>query len=157
MSKLNQAELQVVEKQLIELLNEKNDYLIGETLVYLNSRNSIDALRKRLNKADSGFEKIKWASFINDISNGDLNAEKIAFEEFENLEFIYEVQGIVFYDLIRFRSERIDELIETFVEHKYFLVEHHAKIVLNYKCYADKYTEMNKKKTTKKRSWEFWK
>ena len=97
-------------------------------------------------------KKITWASIINDLKKGDSEMEKIAFGEFEKLEFIYAVQGWIFMDLIKFNSSRINKRIEKFVDHKYDLVAHHAKMVLNYNGYADSYYNNEPKKW-----WEFWK
>ena len=79
--------------------------------------------------------------------------EKIAFEEFEKLEFIYEVQGVVFYDLIKFNSPRINKRINEFINHKYFLVAHHAKEVLN----LNDNSESSKNGIATKQWWQFWK
>ena len=102
---------------------------------------------------DSHFEKITWAALINDLKKGDSEMEKIAFEEFEKLEFIYAIQGWIFMDLIKFDSPRINKRIEEFVDHKYDLVAHHAKMVLNYNGFADSIN----KKYNESRWWEFWK
>ncbi|MET7030807.1 hypothetical protein [Sediminicola luteus] len=153
LAELSPQELENVEKGLIEMLADQDDFLIGETLVFLNSEWSIPGLRDRLKKASSTFEKIKWVSLVNDLRNGNSEMEKIAYEEFQKLEFLYEIDGIVFMDLIKFDSERINKKIEQFVDHKYFLVAHHAKMVLNYKGYADNYD----KETVTKKWWEVWK
>ncbi len=149
---LNKEEFLAVEKRLIEELKKNDDLLIGQTLVGMESENALPALEKRLEKKDSHFEKITWAALINDLKKGDSQMEKIAFEQFKKLEFIYAVQGSIFMDLIKFKSPRINRQIEKFVDHKYDLVAHHAKKVLNYNGYADSYNNNESKKW-----WEIWK
>lgn len=139
LSNLNEKELKAVEEGLIKMLEADDDYLIAETLIHLNAVNSVSAMLNRLRQADSPAGKIKWASFIFEIKNGDEEMVNIAFQEFEKFEFIYEVESIIFYDLIKFNSAKINSLIERFVNHKYFLVAHHAKFVLNYKGYVELY------------------
>lgn len=56
-------------------------------------------------------------------------------------------------DLIKFESPRINKRIEKFVDHKYDLVPHHAKMVLNYNGYVDSIN----KKYVRKKWWKFWK
>jgi hypothetical protein len=138
-AELNKKEFLAVEKRLIQELEENDDLIIGQTLVEMKSENALPVLLRQLNKKDSHFEKITWAALINDLKKGDSEMEKIAFEEFEKLEFIYAVQGCIFMDLIKFNSQRINKRIEKFVHHKYDLVAIHAKTVLNYNGYADLY------------------
>ena len=136
---LNKEEFLAVEKRLIQELEENDDLLIGQTLVKMKSEYALPALLLRLSKKDSHFGRIIWAALINDLKNGDSEMEKMAFEEFEKLEFIYAVEGRIFMDLIKFNSSRINKRIEKFIDHKYDLVAHHAKMVLNYNGYADSY------------------
>jgi len=152
LSKLNKKELKIVEEQLIEMLKTNDDTLIPQTLIKLESFDSIPIMLEKLKLIKTPFNRITWASFINEIKKGDKEMEKVAFEEFEKLEFIYEIQGTIFHDLVKFKSERINNLIKKFVHHKYFLVGHHAKLVLNYNGYANSYEKvrMNKK------WYEFW-
>ncbi|MFD2566730.1 hypothetical protein [Pseudotenacibaculum haliotis] len=132
LTKLNEEERRAVEEKLIEMLGSDDDSLIPETLVKMKSLNAVPAMLKKLASKSDSFERIQWATFINEIKNGDDEMEKVAFEAFEKLEFIYEVHGDVFYNLIKFNSPRIDELIETYTNHKDFLVAYHAKEVLSF-------------------------
>lgn len=131
LSNLNKKELLIVEEQLIEILKTSDDILIPQTLIKLKSKASIPVMLEKLESIKDSFQKIIWASFINEINNGNEEMENIAFIEFKKLEFVYGVQGLIFYDLIKFKSERINKLIEEYVDHKYFLVAHHAREVLN--------------------------
>lgn len=149
---LNKEEFLAVEKRLIQEMEENDDLLIGQTLVEMKSENALPVLLRQLKKKDSHFEKITWAALINDLKKGDSEMEKIAFGEFEKLEFIYAVQGWIFMDLIKFNSPRINKRIEKFVDHKYDLIAHHAKMVLNYNGYADSFNKNEIKKW-----WKFWK
>lgn len=142
-SKLKIGELKIVEERLIDMLQMDNDYLIAETLIKLDSINAILPMENWLKKANSPSDKIKWASFINEIKKGDKEMENIAFKTFEKFEFKYGIESILFDDLIKFNSPRINDLIKQFVDHKYFLVSHHAKRVLNLK--------------SEKKWWQIWK
>lgn len=153
LTKLSKEELIIVERQLIEMLKLSDDTLIPQTLIKLESLDSIPIMLEKLELIKNPFYIITWASFINEIKNGDKEMEKIAFKAFEKLEFIYEIQGPIFHDLIKFKSERINNLIINFVGHKYFLVSHHAKLVLNYNGYRESY----EKDIPNKSWWEFWK
>ncbi|GAA3517397.1 hypothetical protein GCM10022393_34400 [Aquimarina addita] len=152
LSKLSKEELKIVEEQLIDMLKTSNDTLIPQTLIKLESLDSIPVMLEKLELIKDPFNKITWASFINEIKNGDKEMEQVAYREFGKLEFIYEVQGPIFHDLIKFKSERINNLINKFTDHKYFLVAHHAKLVLNHKGYAESYEN----KTRIKNWWKFW-
>lgn len=152
LSKLNKEELRIVEKQLIEILKTNDDTLIPETLIKLKSIDSIPIMLDKLKLIKEPLSRIKWASFINEIKNGDKEMEAVAFRELEKFEFIYEAQGTIFHDLVKFKSERINNLIKKFIDHKYFLVAHHAKLVLNY----DGYVESFKKNIPTKKWWQFW-
>ena len=153
LSSLNKEELRIVEQKLIEMLKTNDDILIPQTLVKMESINSIPVMLKKMEKIKNPLEKITWASFVNEIKKGDKEMEKIAFREFENFEFIYGIQGPIFHDLIKFESERINKLIESFVDHKYPLVSIHARKVLGYKNYS----KPNKQDIPNKKWWEFWK
>lgn len=129
-SKLNDSELKSVEQHLVEMLKTSDDLLIPQTLIKLKSLKCIPIMLDRLESLKNPFSRIVWASFVNEIKNGDEEMEQIAFEEFERLEFIYEIQSVIFYDLIKFKSLRINNLISKYANHKYFLVAHHSKKVL---------------------------
>ena len=131
LSELTAEELKIIEGRLINMLNTNDDYLIADTLVYLNSVDSLDTMRFRLGQANTAAERIRWAGFIYEINKDDPEMEQIAFKEFQGFEFIYGIDSIIFDHLIKFNSPRINELIKEFVDHKYFLVAYHAKRVLN--------------------------
>lgn len=153
LSKLNKEELKIVEKHLISMLKTSDDNLIPQTLIKLKSINSIPTIVEKLELMNDPFNRITWASYINELKNGDLEMEKIAFQEFQKLEFIYEIQGVIFYDLIKFNSSRINSRIKEFIDHKYFLVAHHSREVLN----LNKNSKSDIKRIETKPWWEFWK
>lgn len=130
LSKLNKEDLEFVEKRLLEKLQISDDLLISQTLVKMKSVKAIPVMLEKLASAKDSFDKIQWASFINELNQGDEEMEKKAFKALEKIEFIYEVQGIIFYDLIKFNSPRINGLIKEYIDHKYFLVAYHAKKAL---------------------------
>ncbi|SMP27361.1 hypothetical protein SAMN06265375_1131 [Muriicola jejuensis] len=119
-----------MKERLLQMIKDDGDYLIAETLVKLNSVEATNHMEIWLNKASSPAVRIKWASFITEIRNGDLKMEAIAYQEFQNFKFKYEVESIIFYDLIKFQSDRINDLIRNYIDHKYFLVSLHAKRAL---------------------------
>lgn len=139
LSELSQEELKSVEVLLIEKMKTDYNSLIPETLIKLNSLDAIPVLLDIIKSMKDPFERIQWATYINDLQPGDKVAEQIAFEDFRRLEFIYAVQGSVFIYLKKFKSKRINEHIENFIDHKYDLVAHHAKHAINYNGYADNY------------------
>ncbi|MGB3592142.1 MAG: hypothetical protein WBA16_10700 [Nonlabens sp.] len=139
-SSLSQDELLEVEKRLIQKLKFNDDLLIAQTLVNINSQAAYPMLLRHLHQKKSNFDLVIWAALIHDLKNGDTQMEKIAYEAFQKLEFIYAIQGDIFNDLNKFNSFRINKRIEKFVDHKYFLVSHHARMVLNYKGYFDLYS-----------------
>lgn len=153
LSKLNENDLKIVEQRLIEMLKTNGDDLIPQTLIKLKSLDSIPNMQERLDIIKDPFRRITWATYINEMKNGDEEMETIAFEEFKKLEFIYQVQGIIFHDLIKFDSSRINNRIKEFTNHKYFLVAHHAREVLN----LNDNSESNRNGITLKKWWEFWK
>jgi hypothetical protein len=139
LQKLSSEELKQVEKLLIEKMEDDDDQLIPETLVKIQSTDSVPFILKKILLMDDPFEKIAWASFMNDLIEGHAEAEEIAFSEFQKLEFIYEIQGSIFMSLVKFRSQRINDHIKTFINHKYSLVAYHAKLAINYKGISDDY------------------
>jgi len=127
LEELSLEELKLVEKLLIKKMEKDDDQLIPETLVKIRSNDSVLFMLRKISLMNDPFEKIVWASFINDIMEGHKEAEKIAYNEFQRLEFIYEIQGSIFIHLKKFKSQRINSHIENFIDHKYSLVSHHAK------------------------------
>lgn len=124
-------EFLAVEKRLIDMLRKDADLLIGQTLVAMQSLAALPILKEHLNQKTSHFDKISWAALIYELKKGDSEMEKVAFEEFEKIEFIYGVDGYIFRELIKFNSARINNKIEEFVDHKYDLVALNAKFVLS--------------------------
>lgn len=139
--------------RLIEMLNNSQDLLVAETLFKIDASVALPQVLECLKQQDSPMEKIVWTELVHHFDEGNPEMEKVAFDAFKELDFNYESEGWIFIILIKFNSERINKRIEEFVDHKYFLVAHHAKMVLNHKGYAD---ERNEQVITKK-WWEFWK
>lgn len=133
LSNLNESEKAQVEKRLLERLEIEPDFIIAETLTKLNVKEATVHINYWLNSSNIPSEKIKWASFIFQLNGRDVKMEEIAFTEFTQFNFKYEVEFTIFYDLIKFESERINNLIRNYTNHKYFLVAYHAKKVLGIK------------------------
>ena len=55
---LSENEKVEVERNLIELLGETNDELIGETLAIMNSTDSLPTMKQRLDAVEGSSEKI---------------------------------------------------------------------------------------------------
>jgi hypothetical protein len=152
LSKLSEKELKIAEQGLIKMLKTTDDILIPQTLVKLKSKDSIPILIEKLKLITDPFHKITWASLVYELKNDDEEMEEIAFEVFKNLQFKYEIEGCIFQDLIKFKSERIHNKIREYVNHKYSLVAHHAKLALNYNGYS----ESHNKELKHKKWWKFW-
>ena len=127
--RLTENEKTEVERKLIEMLEKKEDGLIGETLTILKSTDSLPTLRKRLNLSKSPSLKIIWASFINEIKNGDDEMKKIALTEFDNISEKFSRIGI-FHHLAGFNDSRINDKIRTFINHKDYLTAYNARTTL---------------------------
>ena len=126
---LTENEKTEVERNLIEMLEKKEDDLIGETLTIMKSTDSLPTLRKRLNLSKSPTMKIIWASYINEIKSGDEEMKKIALTEFDNVTEKYSRIG-VFYHLAGFCDSRINDKIRDFINHKDYLTAYNARTSL---------------------------
>jgi len=126
---LTDNEKNEVERNLIQMLDEKNDELIGETLTILKSTKSLPILRKRLDLAKRPLSKIIWASYINEIRSGDEEMKLIALKEMDNVTEKYS-RTSMFYYLSQFSDSRINEKIQNFINHKDYLVAYNARTTL---------------------------
>lgn len=77
--------------------------------------------------------------------------EAIAFDAFQQTVCVHCSDGVLFYDLVVFKSDRINDRIKTFVKHKTFLISYHAKRALKRAGITDF------RIAGAKRWWEFWK
>lgn len=117
-----------VEKELIKMLENSDDWLIGETLSYMKSKNSIPVLKEKLEKAKKANYKILWANAIYKI-NGNRQMADIALQEFGKIKDKYELIG-VFRTLSEFRDARINDRIKSYQNHDDYLVSYNAQRVL---------------------------
>jgi hypothetical protein len=138
---LNDVEKLKVEQRLIEILGYENDVLIGETLVLLKSTNSLQALFRILNRTKKPLLRIIWASFINEIRNGDDEMKKVALEALEKItrQLFFRNSDLIsaFYYLARFDDERIKRKIQGYLNHKNYLVASNAKTSLGLDNFAN--------------------
>jgi nicotinamide phosphoribosyltransferase len=126
---LTESEKIEVEKRLIEMLSKSNDTLIGETLATLKSTQALEKLSEKLNLANSSISKIIWASFINEIKEGDYKMKELALNEFDNITENYtRISG--FYKFSKFRDPRINEKIRGFINHPDYLTAYNARTSL---------------------------
>ncbi len=153
---LTENEKTEVERNLITMLEKKEDDLIGETLTIMKSTDSLPILRKRLDLSKSPTMKIIWASYINEIKDGDEEMKEIALTEIDNVSEKYSRIGI-FHHLAKFSDSRINDKIRNFINHKDYLIAYNARTSLGIET-----TELIKREQIKngaetKKWWEIWK
>jgi len=150
-SSLTEKEKYEVERILIQMLEKKDDKLIGETLALMKSTKSLPNLLKRLNLAKTPELKIIWASYVNQIKGGDEEMKLIALNEMDGVTEKYSLT-LMFYYLSDFTDSRINAKIREFTNHKDFLIASNAKSSLG----IDK-PEFIKNKKSDKKWWKIWK
>ena len=150
---LSEKEKVEVEERLIEMLKQKDDILIGETLSIMKSKNSLEQLRERLELTKKSASKIIWASFINEIENGNEEMKSIALNEFENVTEKYTLIS-TFHYLSRFQDSRIKEKVLSFINHKDYLIAYNARASLGMETKELIQKELAKNKM--KKWWKFW-
>jgi hypothetical protein len=150
---LSDEEKLEVERRLIEMLDIKDDELIGETLTVLKSTDSLESLSKRLNSTRRATSKIIWASYINEIKGGDEEMKGIALNEFDNVKEKYS-RITIFQYLTRFQDSRINEKIKGYIDHKDYLTAYNARTSLG----IDTKEIVNRERSKNKNDWwKFWK
>jgi hypothetical protein len=150
---LSETEKTEVEKRLIEMLEKKDDTLIGETLAIMKSENSLQALKRRLELTKNSSPKIMWASFINEIKGGDEEMKNIALNEFENVTEKY-TQIQAFQYLSRFRDVRINKKIQSYINHKDYLIAYNARTSIGIE--TKDLIERERTRNKVKKWWQFW-
>lgn len=153
---LTEKEKLEVERTLIEMLEDKEDDLIGETLTIMKSTDSLPTLQKRLNLTNSSTMKIIWASYINEIKNGDEKMKEIALSEMDKVSEKYSRIGI-FHHLAKFRDDRINNKIRNFINHKDYLTAYNARTSLGIDTAEIIKREQIKNGIGTKKWWEIWK
>ena len=126
---LSEQEKVAVEKKLITILKFSDDTLIGETLAFMKSKDSLPSLRKKLSQTSKPVLRILWSSYINQIKEGDQEMKDIAFEEFKRVRGKYSLIPL-FWTLKSFCDERINERIGKYINHKDSLVSYNARVAL---------------------------
>jgi hypothetical protein len=152
---LSEVEKVKVEQNLIEMLKANNDTLIGETLAIMKSKNSLQALKKRLELTKKPSERIIWASYINEIKGGDDEMKNIALNEIENVTETYTLIS-TFHYLSRLNDPRIKEKILTYINHKDYLIAYNARTSIGIDT-KDLIAREREKKKEKSKWWQFWK
>jgi predicted secreted Zn-dependent protease len=152
-SSLSPKEKIEAEQSLIKMLEKNDDDLIGETLTILKSKNSLPALRKRLEFAKNPSSRIIWASYINEINGGDEEMKNIALKEFEHVTEKYRLIS-TFHYLSRFQDSRINAMIKTFINDNDYLIAYNARTSIGIDT-----KEIIEKERVKKKSkwWQLWK
>ena len=150
---LSEQEKLEVEDRLIKMLANSDDELIGETLVILKSKKALPVLNNKLSKAEKPNLRIIWASYINQIENGNDQMKNVAFEEFKKVSEKYTLIE-AFYYASRFNDSRINSEIKKFINNKDYLIAYNAR-----KCLGLSTNEItgNKIKKHKEKWWQFWK
>ena len=126
---LTENEKDEVEKNLIEMLDKTDDDLIGEALTIMKSTDSLTTLRKRLDLAKGSASKIIWASFINEIKDGDEEMKLIALNEMDEVTEKYS-RISMFHYLSRFADSRINKKILGFINDTSYLIAYNARTAL---------------------------
>ena len=99
--------------------------------------------------------KIIWASFINEIKDGDEEMKLIVLKEMDNVTEKYS-RTSMFHYLSRFSDSRINEKIQDFINHKDYLVAYNARTSLGVDT-ADLIKKgRNKSETENKKWWKIW-
>lgn len=132
--KLNNIERALIEDILIEMLSNKKDLLIVETLAYLKSQKSLSTLYKLLDSETDYSAKIIIASSIFSINKDGnlLNLAVAAFQEMEKLKdssFAFKISPM-FYYLRKFKTENTDSIIRKYATHPDHLLSYNAKKTL---------------------------
>jgi len=153
---LTENEKKEVERNLIEMLEKTDDGLIGETLAIMKSTDSLPTLKKRLNSAESPTSKIIWATFINEIKDGDEEMKLIALNELDEVTEKYS-QILIFHYLSRFMDSRINEKIRGFINHKDYLTAYNARTSLGIDTSEVIKREQIKDGVGTKKWWQIWK
>ncbi len=138
-NKLNNNEKEQLEDALIYKLLFKSDQdvdtLVLETLAYLKSQKSLPILNNLLEICSDNMTKLVLSVSIFEI-NKDASMIDIAINiirELDNKNNSYYIQNLTsaFYYLIKFKSTKINNIIEKYVNHKEYLISYNAKQVLN--------------------------
>jgi len=153
---LTDEEKPEVEQNLIQMLDKKDDELIGETLAIMKSTKSLPILQKRLECARNPTSKIFWASYINEINGGSEEMKLIALNETDNVTEKYSQIGI-FHQLAKFNDTRINEKIRNFINHKDYLIAYNARVSLGIDTAELVNNERIRNETENKKWWEIWK
>ena len=153
---LSENEKTEVERNLIEMLEKKEDDLIGETLTIMKSTDSLSTLRKRFDLAQSPTMKIIWASYINEIKSGDEEMKEIALNEFDKVSEKYSQIGI-FHHLAKFCDSRINDEIRNYINDKDYLTAYNARTSLGIDTAEIINREQIKNGIGTKKWWEIWK
>ena len=153
---LTENEKTEVERNLIDMLEKKEDDLIGKTLTIMKSTNSLPTLRKKMQLSQSPTMKIIWASYINEIKNGDEEMKEIALNEFDKVSEKYTQIGI-FHHLAKFCDSRINDKIRNYINDKDYLTAYNARISLGIDAAEIINREQIKNGIGTKKWWEIWK
>lgn len=155
---LNKDEKFSVEKELISMLKDSNDWLIGETLAYMKSKDSIPLLKNKLKLANDSITKIQWANSIFKIDNHDKEMLIIAYEEFKKISDKWSLISI-FYTLVEFEDDRINEKIKSYQTNPDYLIAYNAlqSLGLNTADLVNKERLKNDVSFNRKKAWwKFW-
>jgi hypothetical protein len=126
---LSTEQKRLVETQLLGMLEQSDDWLIGETLTYMNSTKAIDLINSKLNSSTDPTSRITWAGMINNLKKGDVRMKEIAYEEFLKLSDKYQLISF-FHTLRLFDLPNINERIKSYIDHKDYLIAYNARTAL---------------------------
>jgi len=121
---LSEGEKGKIESHLLKMVKGTEDWLIGETLIYLNSEKAIPVFEENLYNAKEFNDKIFWANSIFKM-NQDSKMIDFVLEEVQNLEDKSDLH-FFFYHLAEFKDERLNEIIRGYQDDDEYLVAYHA-------------------------------
>jgi len=137
--KLNDEEKKQLEDALIHKLlfesGQELDTLVIETLAYLKSQKSLPILNNLLEEYSDYMTRLVIAASIFEI-NKDAGMIDIAINVVRKIDdrsdayYVHKLTS-AFYYLIKFKSTKVNSIIEEYTHHKEYLIAYNAKQVLN--------------------------
>ncbi|NDI99425.1 hypothetical protein GWA97_10105 [Flavobacterium sp. LaA7.5] len=111
---LSKSEKTEIEKLLIAGLKSNNrDLLIIKTLTYMNSKDSIPLMKQHLETPENSSAEVVIAACIYKLDNSEHEMIDVAYNAFLNTNSKYDKIPL-FYYLVLFKSEKIDNLIKSY-------------------------------------------
>ena len=154
---LSDFEKKAVEERLLILIEKNDDTLIGETLILLKSSSALPYFYKKLESSSNPVSTIIWASYINDLKEGDKEMKDISLKAFKKINDKYSLISI-FHILSQFRDKNINDFIYRYIDNKDYLIAYNARAALGINTDGLIIRERTMKSEVRgNRWWYFWK